>query len=54
MTKDAILKFIEETFNEIDSKDMSVTAGRYKDKLILYVQTWDEKEKYVISVKRME
>ena len=54
MTKDAILKYIEETFNEIDSKEMSVTAGRFKDKVVLMIQTFDEKEKFIVSVKRME
>lgn len=54
MTKDEILEYIQKTLNSCNSKEMLVDTEQIKDKLILTVQTWDSREKFAITVKRME
>jgi len=54
MTKDEILSYLLNTLGSMDSKETNVTVERNKDKLDVYVRTWNGNEKFQISVKRME
>ena len=54
MTKEELLSYIETALDNVDSKEVSISTERNKDKIELYVRTWNKSEKYAISVKRME
>ena len=54
MTKEEILEYIINILNNCNSRARDVTTELNKDKIILTVQTYDTREKFCISVKRME
>lgn len=54
MTKDEILSCLLSALGGMDSKETNVTVERNRDKLEVYIRTWDKNEKFVVTVKRME
>ena len=54
MTKEEILEYIMKLLNDCNSRARDVSTELNKDKIILTVQTWNAREKFCISVKRME